>query len=392
MAAILYYVGRGAQMLGMWLLLVDVAMAGPMADALFGGRRGISAGSGDQEIGVAVFLGRRAEDPSGPDLNLAPLSIGVSSPRGWGPAASEERGSMLRLGSAACCFVAAVSVACNSSTPPVAHAPGLPPDAAVKSLADTYLSAYLDRYPEQATYFGIQGRRHDKMSDNSLESLKAWEAREDAWLTEAQAIDASKITAGPLRATYAIVREALESSISARVCRNELWTVSQTTGWHISDGYLVTIQPVGTAEARQDAVARWGALPKYLDTEIANLREGVRLKYTAPRGNVRIVISQVDALIDGAASDSPFMSPPTRDKDPAFGSAYGAMYKDQLVPAFKRYRDYLEKEYLPAAREDIAVAANPDGLACHAASVRAFSSIPVAPGRCTTSVCSRSRC
>jgi len=286
---------------------------------------------------------------------------------------------MLRLGSAACCFIAAVSVACNSSTPPVAHAPGIPPDAAVKSLADTYLSAYLDRYPEQGTYFGIQGRRHDKMSDNSLESLKAWEAREDAWLTEAQAIDGSKITAGPLRATYAIVREALESSISARVCRTELWTVSQTTGWHISDGYLVTIQPVGTAEGRQDALARWSALPKYLDTEIANLREGVRLKYTAPRSNVRIVISQVDALIDGAASDSPFMSPATRDKDPAFGSAYGTMYKEQLVPAFKRYRDYLEKEYLPAAREDIAVAANPDGLACYAASVRAFSSIPVAP-------------
>jgi len=45
MAAILYYVGRGAQMLGMWLLLVDVAMAGPMGpDAkLFG-------------VGVAVFL------------------------------------------------------------------------------------------------------------------------------------------------------------------------------------------------------------------------------------------------------------------------------------------------------------------------------------------------
>ena len=56
----------------------------------------------------------------------------------------------------------------------------------------------------------------------------------------------------------------------------------------------------------------------------------MRLKYTAPRSNVRIVISQVDALIDGAASDSPFMSPATRDKDPAFGSAYGAMYKEQL--------------------------------------------------------------
>ena len=40
-----YYVGRAGQLLGMWLLLVDVVMAGPMGpDAkLFG-------------IGVAVFV------------------------------------------------------------------------------------------------------------------------------------------------------------------------------------------------------------------------------------------------------------------------------------------------------------------------------------------------
>ena len=30
MAALFYYLGRGAQMLGMWLLLVDVVTAGPM--------------------------------------------------------------------------------------------------------------------------------------------------------------------------------------------------------------------------------------------------------------------------------------------------------------------------------------------------------------------------
>ncbi len=41
-----YYVGRFAQLIGMWLLLVDVVTAGPMGPnaRLFG-------------IGVAVFLG-----------------------------------------------------------------------------------------------------------------------------------------------------------------------------------------------------------------------------------------------------------------------------------------------------------------------------------------------
>ena len=45
MTKAIYYLGRAAQLLGMWLLLVDVVMAGPMGpDAkLFG-------------LGVAVFI------------------------------------------------------------------------------------------------------------------------------------------------------------------------------------------------------------------------------------------------------------------------------------------------------------------------------------------------
>src|SRR6185436_3968046 len=121
-----------------------------------------------------------------------------------------------------------------------------------------------------------------------LESLRAWQAKEDAWLADAKQIDPATIEAPPLRATYAIVREALDGSMAVRVCRNELWTVSQfVNGWQVGAGYLVTIQPVGTDQARAEALARWGALPKYIDTEIANLREGLKLGYTAPKGNVR---------------------------------------------------------------------------------------------------------
>ena len=46
MSSLFYYVGRGAQMLGMWMLLVDMGTAGPLGPSprLFA-------------AGVAVFLG-----------------------------------------------------------------------------------------------------------------------------------------------------------------------------------------------------------------------------------------------------------------------------------------------------------------------------------------------
>ena len=198
-------------------------------------------------------------------------------------------------------------------------------------------------------------------------------------MREAKQIDPAAIDAPPLRGTYAIVREALEASIGARVCRSELWTVSQfVNGWQVQDGYTVTIQPVGTDEARKEALARWSRLPKYVDTEIANLREGLQAGYSAPKGNVRIVIDQMNTLIATPTAESPFDSPSVRDKTPEFMKQFDLLVREQIVPAFERYRDFLQKEYLPAAREAIAVSANPNGAACYDASVRYHSSLPMA--------------
>jgi uncharacterized protein (DUF885 family) len=254
----------------------------------------------------------------------------------------------------------------------------LPADAHVRALADTYLAAWFDRFPEQLTEFGVPGRHQDKLTENSLEASKAWQDHEDAWLAEAKQIDPATISAPPLRATYALVREGLEGSIALRACRNELWTVSQfVNAWQVQDGYLVTIQPVGTDDARQDALARWRSIPKYVDTEIANLREGIKLGYTAPKGNVLIVIDQMNTLVSGPISASPFDSPSQRDKTPEFQKSFDALVKDHINPAFKKYRDFLQKEYLPVARETIAVSAIPNGAACYDASVRYHSSLPV---------------
>ena len=159
-----------------------------------------------------------------------------------------------------------VAIACTDRrAPPPPQAP--PADARVKALADAYLDGFFSRNPDQITLYGVPGRRHDQLPDNSMEALRAWQAKEDGWLKEAQQIDPSTVSTLPLRATYAIVRETLESAVAARVCRNEWWTVSQfVNGWQVQFGYLVTIQPVGSDEARREALARWSRLPRYIDT------------------------------------------------------------------------------------------------------------------------------
>jgi uncharacterized protein (DUF885 family) len=265
------------------------------------------------------------------------------------------------------------AVACGRTDSPSPNTE--PADTRVRALADSYVSGFFDHFPEQATLYGVAGRRHDRLSDNSPAALAAWQAREDRWLDEIEAIDPADIGSPSLRATYAILREALESSATSRVCRSELWNVSQMTGWHVSLGYLVTIQPVGSDDARQQALARWGSLPKYLETEMANLREGMKLGYTAPKHIVRIVAEQVRTLAASPAGESPFTAPGRNDKTSEFQKAITDVTTRDIEPAMRRYADFLEREYLPAAREAIAVAAHPNGGTCYEASIRANSTL-----------------
>jgi len=249
----------------------------------------------------------------------------------------------------------------------------------VDSLADAYVAAYFERNPESATSEGIEGADHAGVVDNSLQGLAAWHAREDALLAGLDAVDAPP-AGSAARLTYDFLRETLEASIGRRVCRMQLWNVSPTyTGWQANYAFTATIQPVGTPDGREAALARAAELDRFIDTETVNLREGLARGYSAPRTNVRSVIEQLDALLATPVEDAPFYAPAQRDSTREFGQRLAALIRDEIYPAIARHRDFLRDEYLPAAREAIAVAANPDGEACYRASVRYHTSLQVPP-------------
>ena len=275
-------------------------------------------------------------------------------------------------------IVVALALALGSCNRP--PQPGDPSAAErLRGVADEYVAAFFEQFPEQATYYSLKDRPHDRLTDLSPDAQKKWEAQEDRWLARLNGIDRVSMESSSMRATYAILREELEASIQRRVCREELWNVSQMQGWHVRLGYLVTIQPTGTDQARREAIARWSSLPKYLDQEIANLREGIALGHTAPRHIVRIVVGQVRQLASVPVEESPFFTPAVNDPDRGFQAAFRAVVTGQIAPAALKYADFLEQEYLPAARETIAVSANAGGAPCYAASIRAWSTLPKTP-------------
>jgi uncharacterized protein (DUF885 family) len=249
----------------------------------------------------------------------------------------------------------------------------------VNSLADTVLAARFAHFADWETYFGTPGARHDRLPDNSLDSLRRWHERENHWLSLIEKIDASRLEGRSSWVTLGMLREGVASSVATRVCRSELWGVNQFGGWQTTLTYLADIQPVGTPELRAAALRRWRTLPRYVDTEIANLREGLRLGYSAPRDNVEQVIAQIGQMLGSAATASPFYAPAEHDSTPAFRVEFEALVRDEINPSLRRFRDFLRDEYLQRARTSIALTSQPDGDRCYRASLRSFATLDLDP-------------
>lgn len=242
-------------------------------------------------------------------------------------------------------------------------------------LADEYVAEFVSRFPEQAELSGLPVESHGGLTDNSLEALRGWQALEDRWAARLARVRLADLEGRPEWVTLGFLKEAVESSRQLRVCRYELWTINQLSGWQAYFSQLAGAQPVGDERSRAEALERWGKLPRYLDTEVENLRAGARLGYTTPRRNVELVIEQLDQLLGKPVEEWPFYSPATRDASGDFKRAWSELLASRVKPAVTRYRDYLRGEYVKAARASIAVTANRDGAACYRASFRAYTTL-----------------
>jgi uncharacterized protein (DUF885 family) len=265
--------------------------------------------------------------------------------------------------------IAAFLAACSKEEPVVAVEPEI---SKIEALADEFVAATLERNPTLATYYAIEGARHDRLYDNSLDALADWELREDKWLAQLNAMESPSEVGSRDWITYGIMHEALESSVESRVCKSELWQASTTTAWYQGLPFVFEVQPVETPDERQQALDRLRKVAGYIDTEISNLRLGIELGYSAPRVTVEDVPEQVRALI---TEDSIFLNPATRNDDESFRSAVQQIYDDEITPAILRFAAFIENDYLPAARQEIALSNNPNGTQCYPALVRAFATI-----------------
>jgi uncharacterized protein (DUF885 family) len=117
-------------------------------------------------------------------------------------------------------------------------------------------------------------------------------------------------------------------------------------------------QPFKTVKDYDNWLARASRLPVLLDTEIANMREGIKTGVVMPRALMEDVIPQLDALIKDKPEESLFWGPITsmpkefpEAERTRLTEAFRKLILEQINPAYQKQRDFIANEYLPKTRD-----------------------------------------
>jgi len=238
--------------------------------------------------------------------------------------------------------------------------------------------------PEFATAVG-DNRYNDRLSDVSLAASLAGTAHQQQMLQQAERIDRSKLSGQDLLSYDLFIYEKQKNIEAARFYPYNPEPISQLSGVQFEFPQLVAQTPFKTAKDYSNYLGRLRALPKYVDGVIAQLQQGVKSGWVAPKVTMSVVPGQLQefvAKLDSSPLAAPFKNMPA--SIPAAQRASLAREGERLLhqgvaPAFRKLNAYIGDSYLPACRDSIAASNLPGGAAYYAYKVKENTTTSMTP-------------
>jgi uncharacterized protein (DUF885 family) len=259
-----------------------------------------------------------------------------------------------------------------------------PPEQQLEALLQEEWDFRLQEDPIFATYTG--DHRHDHRLGGTLpEDFQRQASQMRSFLERLEKIDPAQLSAGS-RVNYAI----FQRDVSGRMAEIELgfhtMPVSRNKGPHLNLPHLAEVMPLLTPQDYWNYVARLRDIRRFMSELIELMRTGLRQGYSQPRVVVENIGQTLSAHLVERAEDSPFYTPFRRfpGNFPAserreLQSAGGDAVLNSVVPAYAALKQFLEAEYVPAARESIACSALPRGQEMYADRIRWFTTLDLTP-------------
>lgn len=251
-----------------------------------------------------------------------------------------------------------------------------------------YWEEVLKLNPVQATFQG-DARYNDQLPDfGSAEYRRQEHEFTERWLKTIESVGSEGL-AGQDLLSYEIFLRDSRNSLESERFPSWMMPVNQMgsiASYAVMLGSGTSAQPFKTVKDYDNWLARGNKMPLLFDTDIANMREGMKTGVVQPRALMEKVIPQLDALIKDKPEDTLFWGPikslpadfSAADKQ-RLTAAYATMIADQLVPAYRKLRAFINDEYLPATRASVGLDKLPDGPAWYAFNARNSTTTDMSP-------------
>jgi uncharacterized protein (DUF885 family) len=279
------------------------------------------------------------------------------------------------------------------STTAHAFQPVTPPKAATQTAneATTKLHRIFDEEwqrtlrenPTQASQLG--DKRYNKLwPDISLPTIRASQAQTRQVLDAVKSLD---------RATFSVADQLnvrlfeyqYEAEIIEQQFQLDLLPINQRGGIQDEDSTADVLQ-FDTLRDYEDWIARLNAFPVYMARTMALMRQGMKEGMLHPKVVMQRVPAQIRKQLVDQPRESPYYKPFRTFTVELTDAEKQRLQKDAataiescILPSYRVFLEFFEKEYLPACFDDVGCWQRPDGEAMYEHLARQFTTTRLTP-------------
>ena len=230
------------------------------------------------------------------------------------------------------------------------------------ALFDEFYETGLKNSPERATAFGDY-RYNSQLGQYSLAEIARQHAESNEFLKRLKAIPTDGMDDKDLLSHRLLERQLEREDVNYGLKNYEM-PVNQQNGVHTRLADLPLSVPFDSVQQYQDYISRLHQIPRVFDQVTEVLRQGMKDGLMPPK----LVLEKLPGQCDGIVSANPFLLPTKKfpkefseDDKKRLTEEMTKAVNDDVLPAYKKFAEFLRTEYDPKGRTEISVETLPEG-------------------------------
>jgi uncharacterized protein (DUF885 family) len=237
--------------------------------------------------------------------------------------------------------------------------------------------------PTFASHLGDK-RYNDRWPDVGLSAIQRRHAHQQQVATELREIDPEKLSPAD-RLNWKLYQKEVAEDLEPFPFHWHLVPLDHRNGIQTENEVADALQ-FKTVKDFDDWIARLRTFPQYVDQTIELMRAGIQERMLQPKLVMRRVAAQIQKHIVEEPADSlyykPFQTFPAdlaaAEQERLKRDARAAI-REHLVPAYRKFAEFFEKEYLPACFDEVGAWQLPRGEEFYALRARHFTTTNMTP-------------